>query len=53
MKKFFTTMHESSSLRVPASPRPRVSFKSGGRRKAFSLLPLPVILQFVKTYQAE
>jgi len=34
MKKiFFTTMHENPSLRVSASPRPRVSFKSGGRRR--------------------
>ncbi|NER24095.1 MAG: CHAT domain-containing protein [Symploca sp. SIO1C2] len=28
MKKIFTTMHESPSLRVSASPRPRVSFQS-------------------------
>ncbi|NES19970.1 MAG: hypothetical protein F6K41_13800 [Symploca sp. SIO3E6] len=41
MKKFFfITMHENPSLRVPASPRPRVSFKSEGRgqkvRKKFA-----------------
>ncbi|NER92323.1 MAG: CHAT domain-containing protein [Symploca sp. SIO1B1] len=28
MKKIFTTMHENPSLRVSASPRPRVSFQS-------------------------
>ncbi|NES00708.1 MAG: hypothetical protein F6J86_44205 [Symploca sp. SIO1B1] len=32
-EKIFTTMHENPSLRVSVSPRPRVSFKSGGRRQ--------------------
>ncbi|NES18605.1 MAG: hypothetical protein F6K41_06660 [Symploca sp. SIO3E6] len=32
-KTFFTTMHENPSRPVSASRRPRVSFKSEGRRK--------------------
>jgi len=33
MKKFFTTMYDNPSLRVSASPRPRVFSNQEGRKK--------------------
>ncbi|NES22761.1 MAG: hypothetical protein F6K41_28540 [Symploca sp. SIO3E6] len=48
-KIFFTTMHESPSLRVSASPRPRVSFKLEGRREGKKLLGRKELSLFIRT----